>query len=464
MREEKDSIGTVFLEDNQFYGIHTLRAIENFSFQNEITSKEIIYELVNIKKQAAITNYEINTLNEEKKNAIVFACDEILKGTYDNQFIVPKTQGGAGTSTNMNVNEVIANIALKNINEELGRYDIIHPINDVNLHQSTNDVYPTAVKIALIHKIRQCALEYSELQKTSQELEQKYDHILKLGRTQLMDALPLTVGQMFSAYSSVFSRDRWRIYKSEERLRTINIGGTAIGTGLNAPIKYMFLMTNKLQSTTNIGLSRSENLIDSTQNLDDFLEVSGFLKTATASLIKIANDIRFLSSGPDGGYHELTIPSRQAGSSIMPGKVNPVILEFTIMNCQKIIANDSLIAQLVSMGNFELNQNLPMIAETLLDSLNRLIKTIHTFHHKCFKGITVNEKVTIKQVVHSKSLITPLIHIIGYDKASYIVKKSIEENKTIKEILLSEELFTNKELEELLNPRRITKPGKVEVE
>lgn len=459
MRVEKDLLGTVELEQETLYGISTYRALENFNVSKEKVNIKIIHELVNVKKQAAIANQKIKAIAKDKASAIIFACDEILSGKYDDQFPVNKYQGGAGTSTNMNVNEVIANIGLLSMGKNPGDYDYLHPINDVNLHQSTNDTYPTAVKIAVIKEIRALADEYAELQKTFQQLEANNGHIIKLSRTQLMDALPILAGQMFGAYAETFSRDRWRIYKVEERLRTINIGGTAVGTGLNAPLKYTFTITSLLQQSTNIGLSRAENLIDNTQNLDSFNEVSALLKVSAATLLKIANDLRFLSSGPYGGIGEIILQDQQAGSSIMPGKVNPVILEMVIQNMNKIISNDHLITNLVSSGNLELNAFTPLISETLLDSLELYVSTVRVFNNKCAKYIKVNKERCLENLEKSSSLITPLIHIMGYDKASEIVKKAQSNKMTIKEVLLSENLFTKEELDTLLDPLNITRPG-----
>ncbi len=462
MRTEKDYIGSIVLQDKHLYGISSFRARENFQTTNETTNALIIRELINIKKQALIVNNKLGYIKESQYDYLIKACDLLLMGNTKESFIVPRYQGGAGTSANMNVNEVIANLALTLMGEKPGKYEIIHPINTINKHQSTNDVYPTAVKIAVIKQIRELAIKYQEIQITCQDKENEYDHVLKLGRTQYMDAVPLRVGQMFSAYSEVFSRDRWRIYKTEERLRTVNIGGTAIGTGLNAPLKYMFLMTEHLKESTGIGISRAENLIDNTQNLDAFIEVSGLLKVAAASLIKISNDLRFLSSGPNAGVNELVLPQLQVGSSIMPGKVNPVILEHVIMNAYKVMSNDSLITNLAANGHLELNPFIPMIAETLLESINLLSKSVEALNEKCLKGIVLNEGALRKNIEQSSSLITPLIELIGYDKATEIVKMSQSSNIDIKTLLIKEKLFTKEELDLYLNPYKITKPGKIE--
>ncbi|QMS85396.1 aspartate ammonia-lyase [Candidatus Xianfuyuplasma coldseepsis] len=459
MRKETDQMGTIELPDNCLYGIATARAIMNFNISEQVVNNRIIHEMVNIKKQAALCNHELGYLSDEITTAITLACDQILAGDYRDSFVVCAHQGGAGTSTNMNVNEVIANKALQVLGHPCGSYHIIHPINHINLHQSTNDTFPTAVRIAAIKQLRLVANEYSFLQQTLQQKETEYGSILKLGRTQMMDAVPMLAGQMFGAQASVISRDRWRLYKVEERLRTMNIGGTAIGTGMNAPLKYTFMMTSKLQQSTNIGLSRADDLIDNTQNVDSFVEVSSLLKVAATTLIKMANDYRFLASGPHGGIGEISLKPHQAGSSIMPGKVNPVILEMTIQVAEKIIANDALITSLATRGNLELNAFLPGIAEALLESLELLTNTVHKFNNMCVKNIVVNKDICQQNLERSMSLITPLIHIIGYDKASWVVKQAQEHQMTIRDILVQEKLFTNKELDQLLDPLNITKPG-----
>jgi len=459
MRIEKDYLGEVHLDDDVYYGISTFRALDNFNVSDLKVNTKIIDELINVKKQAAIANKKLGFLEFDIADAIISACNKIINGEYRENFVVNRYQGGAGTSTNMNANEVIANVALEILGKDKGEYQIIHPINHVNLHQSTNDVFPTSVKIAAIKEIRNLADAYADLQKTFQDKETEYGKVLKLGRTQFMDAVPMLAGQMFGAYAETFSRDRWRIYKVEERLRTINIGGTAIGTGLNAPLKYTFMMTSLLQSSSNIGVSRAESLIDNTQNLDSFNEVSGLLKVGASSLIKVCNDLRFLASGPSGGIGEIILKDNQVGSSIMPGKVNPVILEMTISNAFKVVANDSLINSLVLSGHLELNAFIPMIAETLLESLELLTKTINKFNHKCAKHIKVDKDKCLENLEKSPSLITPLIGIIGYDKASEIVKRSLDEGKTIRNILVEEKLFTKEEIDELLEPLNITRPG-----
>ncbi|XMB86091.1 aspartate ammonia-lyase [Mycoplasmatota bacterium WC44] len=457
-RIEKDLLGEKEINNNIYYGINTLRAIENFGSRVK-TNINLIYGIVEIKKAAAIINNEIGILLSEIKDSIVFACDEILTGEYNDQFVVDALQGGAGTSTNMNVNEVIANIALEKLGHKKGEYDIIHPMNHVNLSQSTNDVYPTGLKIASIRQLRLLADEYSLIQETLQEKENEFSNDIKLGRTQLMDAVPITFGQMFGSFARVASRDRWRIYKVEERLRVMNIGGTAVGTGINADQKYIFKITSLLQRQTGLGLSRSEFPLDTTQNQDVFVEVSGMIKTAASSLIKICNDLRFLASGPSAGLGEIILEPVQQGSTIMPGKVNPVILECAVQSAMKVIANDSIITHAASSGNFELNAFMPAIADAILESLEVLTNTISMLRTKVFESIKINRDKGLENVNNSIALATALINHLGYDEASMIAKESHKTKRTIREIVLDKELLSNEELDNILNVFELTKVG-----
>lgn len=460
MRTEKDFLGEVLLEDN-YYGIHTARSVSNFDFDKRRTSLELIYAIVQIKKASALANKKIGLLDSKKCDMIVFACDLILTHRYDDQFITHPLQGGAGTSANMNVNEVIANVALENMGYQKGDYTILSPIDDVNMSQSTNDVYPTAMKISAIYALRELAEEFALIQKNFIEKEQKTGHILHLGRTQYMDALPLSWGQTFSAYASVINRDRWRLYKVEERLRTINLGGTAIGTGINAPQKYIFAVTDLIQELTGLGLARSENLIDATQNLDVFVEVSGLIKTAAVSLMKIANDFRLLNSGPHGGLNELILPAHQAGSSIMAGKINPVIPEAIVQIALKVQGNDSIITSAVSLGVLELNAFGPLIIDTLLESMTLLKGAAKKMRTHILDGLVINEAVCLEHLERSTALITILNPILGYETSSYIISKANQENKTVRVVMLEEGLFSEEELNQYLDPQSLISPGKI---
>ena len=458
-RVEKDMLGDKSINDEKYYGINTIRAMENFNIGDRYVNIDFVKEIALIKKAAAMVNIKLKKLDEEKGKAIIKAAEEVVSGLFDDNFHINAFQGGAGTSTNMNVNEVVANRALELCGRKKGEYDIIHPNNHVNMSQSTNDVCPTALRIAAIRKIRKLANALASLQEAFQIKEDEFANVLKLGRTELMDALPMMAGQGFGAYAKAIERDRWRIYKVEERLRVINIGGTAIGTGLNATNKYIFMITDLLQDLTGIGLARSDFPMDITQNADVFVEVSGLLKSCAVNLMKISNDLRLLGSGPRGGFSEITLPTEQAGSSIMPGKVNPVIPEMVAQVAMRIISNDSGITFAAASGQLELNAFIPIITENLLESLELLERTIIIFREKCIEGIEVNKDKCIENLEKSTAMTAALIHHIGYDKASEIAKKSLVSGKTLREILTCENILSEEEINKILNPLELTKPG-----
>ncbi len=458
-RTETDMLGTKKISNKAYYGINTARALENFNITGRTVNMKLIHGMVLIKKAAAMANMHLKQLDKDKAKAIMTACDEVLAGDLSDQFVVDPLQGGAGTSTNMNVNEVIANRAIEILEGQKGDYDLVHPLNDVNMSQSTNDVYPTALRIAAIRELRNTADAFANLQEALQIKENEFADILKLGRTQMMDALPMMVGQEFGAWSKAIARDRWRIYKVEERLRQINIGGTAIGTGMNASHKFIFLMTDLLQDMTGLGLARSEFPIDVTQNMDVFTEVSGLLKSAAVNLVKISGDLRLLGSGPRGDWGELNLPPVQAGSTIMPGKVNPVMAEMMGQVSMRVMANDFAITQAAMSGQLELNAFVPLIAESLLESLEILTNGVTAFREKCIEGITVNKDNTQKHLENSTALVTALVHHVGYDKSSQIAKIALREGKSIRQVVLEDGCLSSEALDNILNPFQITNPG-----
>lgn len=435
MRIEKDFIGEKEIADEHYYGIHTQRATENFNLKYRKTNIEIVRAMALVKKCAGVSNFSIGKISEDKKNLIIKACDEIIFGKYDAEFPVSAVQGGAGTSINMNVNEVIANIALELGGHKKGEYDVINPIEDVNLSQSTNDVYPTAVKIASIKILRELVENVMELQYTLQDKEKEFSEVFKIGRTQLKDAVPITMGQEFGAYSEAISRDRWRLYKAEERIRVINMGGTAVGTGVGAELKYRFLVTEELRRATGYGLAKADNLIDATQNIDGFVEVSGLLKTLAVNLNKIANDLRLMDSGPNGGLGEITLPPLQSGSSIMPGKINPVGAELIKHIYYKVTANDMIISMAAADGEFELNAMMPAVADAILESLEILRDGVKLFNDRVIKGIKANPEKCRYYLEKSWSVATLLIDKIGYEKLTEILKESFRTGKDYKDIL-----------------------------
>lgn len=463
MRIEQDQLGQIKISETAFYGIHTARALENFSVSGRTVDEGLLLSVIEVKKAAAQANIKVGLLDEAIGRAIILTCDELLEEGKTSRLwqylYTDALQGGAGTSTNMNVNEVLANGAIEKLGGQLGDYTLVHPINHVNLSQSTNDVYPTALRIAAIRQTRILSEALAKLQESLQNKENKFSSILKLGRTQLMDALPITVGQEFGAWARAISRDRWRIYKVEERLREINIGGTAVGTGMNAPLEYTYTVTSLLQRNTGLGLCRSDYLMDTTQNLDVFVEVSGLLKALAVNLIKISGDLRLLGSGPIGGLGEIRLPQRQAGSSIMPGKVNPVICEMITQVGLKVIGNDSCITQAAMLGQLELNAFTPLVAEALLESFRILYNGITLFREKCIEGIEVDEQRCMSHIEYSTALATALIHHIGYDQGSEIAKKALKEHKTVKQVVLEENLLSEAEIDKILNVYQVTAPG-----
>ncbi|WP_368490526.1 aspartate ammonia-lyase [Clostridium sp. BJN0013] len=459
IRIEKDLLGEKEIDDSSYFGINTKRALENFNLGGKTVNLNLIKEIALIKKAAAIVNEDLKELPKDKAEAIIKASEEVIEGKFDSQFYLSAFQGGAGTSTNMNVNEVIANRAIEILGGKKGNYNLVHPLNDVNMSQSTNDVYPTALRIAAIKLIRKLSSCLAELQEELQIKENEFSDIIKLGRTQLMDALPMMVGQGFGAYAKAIARDRWRIYKVEERLREVNIGGTAIGTGLNASNKFVYEITDVLQDLTGLGIARSDYPMDVTQNCDIFVEVSGLLKSLAVNLLKISNDLRILNSGPVGGIGEIVLPKVQSGSTIMPGKVNPVIAEMTAQVSMKVISNDIAITMASSSGQLELNAFTPLIAEGLLESLELLEKTVIIFREKCIKGIKVNEENCKKNLEASTALVTALVHYIGYDRAGKLAEKALKEHKTIREVLYQEEVLPREKIDEIINPYQLTKPG-----
>ncbi len=458
-RIEKDNIGEGEIPKNNYYGINTKRAQENFNLGSKNVNLKLIYEIALIKKAAAMVNQRLKQLTEEKAQAIITACEEVIAGKFDREFILSAFQGGAGTSTNMNVNEVVANRAIEILGGVKGDYDVVHPLNDVNLSQSTNDVYPTALRIAAIHRLRKLSNSLAELQVALQGKENEFSDVLKLGRTELMDALPMMLGQEFGAYAKAIERDRWRVYKGEERLRQINLGGTAIGTGINASHEYIFMITDTIQELTGLGLARSDYPIDITQNSDVFVEVSGLLKACSTNLLKISNDLRLLSSGPKGGLGEIELPQMQAGSTIMPGKVNPVIPEMVGQVAMRVMANDYAITLAASSGQLELNSFMPLIAESLLESLELLNQGVTLFREKCIEGIKPNIEKCNETLEKSAALAAALIHHIGYDQAAHIARKALSEDKTIRDVLKEESDFLDSKIDEILNPLEVTKPG-----
>jgi len=417
MRTEHDLLGTREIPDNVYWGIHTLRALENFKLFSQPVNIRIVRAVAVVKKACAQTNSEIAFLDKKIANAVETCCDEITSSIHDKEFPVTALQGGAGTSTNMNVNEVIANRALELMGYPRSDYEHCHPIEHVNMHQSTNDVYPTAVKIASIEAVRELSHAAELLQGALQRKEKEFSGVLTIGRTEMQDAVPVTIGAEFSSFADAIARDRWRTFKCEERLRVVNIGGTAVGTGLTAPRNYIFLVIEKLRQLTGYGLTRGENLMDQTANADAFVEVSGILSAHASNIMKICNDLRMLHF-----TGEVKLPPVQAGSSIMPGKVNPVIMEAAISASIKVNANHQIVAQCAGAGSLQINEFLPLLAHSLIESME-ILANIDTMLAAHIDKIVVNEALCEKYARGSVTLITAFLPHIGYEKAELLVKE-----------------------------------------
>ncbi|MDR2827477.1 MAG: aspartate ammonia-lyase [Candidatus Adiutrix intracellularis] len=424
MRMEQDKIGSLELPDEALYGLQSARARTNFALGYRPVSLRLIYAIVKIKKAAALTYAKLDAGRTGVFQAVATACDEVLSGRADTMFIVDALQGGAGTSTNMNVNEVLTNLALLHLGRQPGEYNFIHPLDDVNRGQSTNDVYPTALRIAAIELLRELSGACAQLQEVFQKKETEWANIKKLGRTELMDAVPITLGEEFGAYAQALARDRWRLYKIEERLRQINLGGTAVGLSDNAERKYRFGVVEKLRELTGIGLAVAEYPMDITQNNDVFVESSGLLKALAVNLMKIAGDLRLMNSGPHGGLGEIQLAQLQMGSTIMPGKVNPVIPEMVIEVAIKVMANDLAVTLAAAHGEFELNAFSPLIAEALLESLSLLERVVTLFRTRCVESIEPNEDRCATLLSASLAFTTAYAPRLGYDQVSQIIEEN----------------------------------------
>ncbi|MBU3110006.1 aspartate ammonia-lyase [Clostridium lacusfryxellense] len=459
-RIESDSIGKMKVPMDAYYGIQTLRAFNNFHITNKSIHPELIVSLAQIKKSAAITNRDATLLDTKIANVIISACDEIISGKFHDQFIVDSIQGGAGTSTNMNANEVIANIAIEMLGGAKGNYSIVNPNDHVNMAQSTNDVFPTAGKITILKLLPKATSELSRLYNALELKSLEFDNIIKMGRTQLQDAVPIRLGQSFHAYSSMIKRDINRLITAQKEMLTLNIGATAIGTSINASPKYLDNIISSLKKVTGFNVVQAEDLIDATQNLDGFVCVSGALKTCAVNLSKMANDLRLLSSGPRTGIGEINLPSMQNGSSIMPGKINPTIPEVVSQVAFNIIGNDFTITMAAEAGQLELNAFEPVLFYNLFESIETLKNATTTFVDNCIVGITANKERCAELLNGSIGIVTALCPHIGYKRSADIAKTALKTGVPVKVIVLREGILTPEELEEILDPISMTQVTK----
>jgi len=456
MRVEKDSIGTMEVPKEAYYGVQALRARQNFQISGTFLNPVFVQNLAKVKKAAAITNRENNNLEEEKAEAIIRSCDEIIKGRFFEEFIVDAIQGGAGTSANMNMNEVIANRANEWMGGRKGDYSRIHPNDHVNMSQSTNDVIPSAGKLTVIDLAKTLIAELDKLEKELLIKSVEFDDVLKMGRTQLQDAVPMRMGQTFHAYASMVKRDKSRIKDGFREMYTLNLGGTAIGSGVNASKEYVEHVVPALAKITGYPLKQADDLFDATQNLDGFVIMSGIMKTCAVNLSKMCNDLRLLSSGPRTGLNELHLPERQNGSSIMPGKINPVIPEVVNQVAFHVIGHDTTITLAAEAGQMELNAFEPIIFYNLFESITMLKYAVETLTNNCIKGITVNKERCNELVNTSVGIATVLCPQIGYSKSAEIAKTALRTGKSVKKIVLESGIMNEIALARVLDPYSAT--------
>lgn len=458
-RIESDSVGDIYVPVDALYGVHTLRGLENFNITGQTIHEELINSFALVKKACAISNYEAGILDADRKDAICMACDQILEGQHREAILNDPIQGGAGTTANMNMNEVIANVANEIIGGKRGTYEYIHPNDHVNMGQSTNDVFPTSGKIAALRLLPSLINELNLLIDAFMEKAVEFDGILKMGRTQLQDAVPIRLGQEFHAYASVLERDRKRIEKARDAILSINLGASAIGTGINVDLKYFDIIIPTLSKLTGLKLRRPKDLIDETNNLDSLAELSSALKINAINLSKISNDLRLMSSGPKTMIGDINLPPRQNGSSIMPGKVNPVIPEVVTQVAYRVVGNDTTISMCCEAGQLELNAFEPVAFYSLYQSIEILANAMNTLRINCIYGITANVKKLDRDIAISIGTVTALVPHIGYKKAADLAKRALSEDRKVKELVLEEGLLTQEELDEIFDPQAMTKPG-----
>ncbi len=452
-RTEKDFLGEMEIPESCYYGIQTLRAVDNFQITGIAISStpEMVMALASVKKAACLANKDLGVLDKEVTLAIVSACDDLLAGKLHDQFVVDIIQGGAGTSTNMNANEVIANRALEILGRKKGDYQTIHPNNHVNCSQSTNDVYPTAFRLALFSMLTKLAGQARHLQEAFATKSLEFADVIKMGRTQLQDAVPMTLGQEFAAYATTIGEDIDRLLEARNLLREINLGATAIGTAINTPKGYAHAAVEHLRRLTDIEFVLSPNLIEASWDTGAYVQISGVLKRYAIKLSKICNDLRLLSSGPRAGINEINLPKMQPGSSIMPGKVNPVIPEVVNQVAYLVVGADVTISMASENGQLELNVMEPVIAHCLFTSIDRVGRASLALADKCVIGITANREHCRKMVENSIGIVTALNPILGYETCCRIAKEALRSDRSVYEVILEENLMTRKDLDHALS-------------
>ena len=462
-RTEHDLLGDREVPAEVYYGIQTLRGIENFTISGVTLNfyPELIIALAQVKLASARANYELGLLPEDITHAIERACHEIINGKYHHHFVIDMIQGGAGTSTNMNANEVIANRTLELLGHEKAEYKHCHPNSHVNMSQSTNDAYPTSVKIALIASNVKLVEVLQMLIDGVKEKEAEFAEVIKMGRTQLQDAVPMTLGQTFGAYATTLEEEVERLNVNSRLLNEVNMGGTAIGTGINADPEYSEKVIRHLQKITGLDIRLASNLVEATQDTGAFVMYSASVKRLAVKLSKICNDLRLLSSGPRAGLNEINLPPMQPGSSIMPGKVNPVIPEVVNQIAFKVIGNDLTVTLAAEAGQLELNVMEPIIVQSLFESIEMLKNGMTTLLHRCIAGITANVEHCRNMVMNSIGLVTALNPVLGYETCTILAKEAMQQNKGVYELVLEKNLLTKEELDEIMKPENMIAPQKM---
>ncbi|MBS4314337.1 aspartate ammonia-lyase [Campylobacter vulpis] len=459
-RKEHDFIGELEIADDVYYGVQTFRALENFHMSGRSLKNYpfFIKAFAQVKKAAALANKEVGVLDADKADALAKACDRLIAGEFLDQFVVDMIQGGAGTSTNMNVNEVLTNIALESMGHKKGEYQYLHPNDHTNLGQSTNDTYPSSIKVATHAKLGDLLKAMEELKNELEIKAKEYKDMIKMGRTELEDAVPTTLGNTFNAFASYIKSDIAKLSKARESMAVLNLGATAIGTGINCHPDYKNVVEKKLKEITGVNFTPAEDLIAATQDTADFVYVSGCLKTAAVRLSKIANDLRLMNSGPRCGLGEITLPAMQPGSSIMPGKVNPVICEVVGEACYEVIGNDVTIMLCSERGEFELNAFEPGIAYGLFNSLILLENAMKTLANKAIKGLKANPETCKKLVLNSIGIVTAFNPVLGYEKSASMAKEALQTGKAVGDICLERGYLTKEEIDKILDPENMLNP------
>lgn len=458
-RTESDLLGELQIPENAYYGVQTQRALNNFKISTHKLEHypEFIKSLAIVKLAAVETNFELGLIKENIKDAVSEACHELINGKFINQFPIDMIQGGAGTSVNMNANEVIANIALEKMGHPKGAYEYCSPNDHINRSQSTNDSYPTALKLALFQSSKKLTDALEKLFFSLDRKAKEFEEVIKMGRTQLQDAVPMTLGQEFDAFAFTLKKEIPYLQRQAYQFLEINMGATAIGTGINAPTGYAEKCTEKLAALIHEPVKLAENLIEATSDTSSFVAYASALKKLALKLSKIANDLRLLSSGPRAGFNEINLPAKQPGSSIMPGKVNPVIPEVVNQVCFKVIGNETTICLAAEAGQLQLNVMEPIIALTLFESIDILTNAVITLTTECIDGITANKEHLKNEVQNSIGIITALNPIIGYKNSTKIAKQALEENRSVYDLILKHRILNKEELDRILDPKNMLK-------